>query len=184
MSEFVLHPPPSTDAGWINNLEIRHLTSEDLIALEWEGEYTHFRRIYSQVYDRMQHGLALMWGAELQKSGLIGQAFVQLKQSNSTSISNKGKNAYIHSFRVKPNYRRMGVGSAIMEIIEEDLILRGYQSAFLNVGISNFSARRFYSHRGYSILGSDPGIWSYHDDKGVFRKMHEPGWRMSKHLRE
>ncbi|MEK6256027.1 MAG: GNAT family N-acetyltransferase [Chloroflexota bacterium] len=184
MSEFVQPPSSTTQSGWLNNLEIRHLTSDDLVALEWDGEYTHFRRVYNQVYNRMRNGLALMWGADLQQVGLIGQAFVQFNRSSSPSIPNKSESAYIHSFRVKSSYRRMGIGSAIMDNIEGDLILRGYQSVSLNVSISNFSARSFYSHRGYSILESDPGEWSYYDDKGILRHMHEPGWRMSKDLGE
>ena len=32
------------------------------------------------------------------------------------------------------------------------------------------------------VVGSDPGYWSYIDDKGRRIDMHEPAWRMVKDL--
>jgi hypothetical protein len=32
------------------------------------------------------------------------------------------------------------------------------------------------------VVGSDPGYWSYIDDKGRRIDMHEPAWRMVKTL--
>ena len=182
MSELIKPPSASLESGWLNNIQVRKITRNDLESLEWDGEYKCFRRVYRQVYNRMLHGLALMWCADLENVGLIGQAFVQFKQSNSHPFLNNGDNAYIHSFRVKPRYRRMKVGTEIMNTIEDDLITKGVKIASLNVSISNYSARRFYARRGYVILKSDPGEWSYHDENGVLRKMREPGWQMRKEL--
>lgn len=176
-----LKPPNFTfDSNWFGKIKIRHLTREDLTTLEWEGEYIRFRRVYLQVYERMRNGLGLMWGADLPGVGLIGQAFVQFKKSSTNSRSQKMKKAHIHSFRVRPAYRRAGVGTQIMDAIEVDLLRRGYDMVSLNVSRKNHVARRLYSRRGYVIVRPEPGEWSYYDHQGKLQKMHEPGWRMQK----
>ena len=68
---------PST-YNWLNQVIIRHLEHADLPALEWEGEYVHFRKIYAEAYQRVQHGLSLVWVADLPGMTIIGQALVQL----------------------------------------------------------------------------------------------------------
>jgi ribosomal protein S18 acetylase RimI-like enzyme len=69
-----------------------------------------------------------------------------------------------------------------MKAIEKDLHHRKFQQVTLNVGQNNHAARRFYERLGYSVVGSDPGYWSYIDDKGRRVDMHEPAWRMIKTL--
>jgi ribosomal protein S18 acetylase RimI-like enzyme len=69
-----------------------------------------------------------------------------------------------------------------MRTIEDDLKQRGFRQVTLNVGQGNDSARRFYERRRYVVIDSDPGRWSYIDDKGKRRDMYEPAWRMLKDL--
>ena len=182
MSEALKSPAIPIDSGWAVCLKIRHINRDDLLSLEWEGEFKCFRKVYRQVYERMNTGLALMWGADLPGVGLIGQAFVQFKNSTSRIQPKRPKKAYIHSFRVRPAYRRAGVGSKIMQVLEDDLVRRGFHRVSLNVSRDNFAARRLYSRRGYTIIKPDPGIWSYYDHLGILKNVHEPGWRMQKKL--
>ena len=69
-----------------------------------------------------------------------------------------------------------------MQVLEDDLIRRGFVRVTLNVSRNNFAARRLYARRGYRIIKPDPGIWSYFDHRGILRSVHEPGWRMQKKL--
>jgi ribosomal protein S18 acetylase RimI-like enzyme len=69
-----------------------------------------------------------------------------------------------------------------MHTVEDDLRTRGFRQVTLNVGQDNRDARRFYDRLGYTVVGADPGRWSYIDDKGKRRDMHEPAWRMVKDL--
>ena len=69
-----------------------------------------------------------------------------------------------------------------MRTIEEDLRKRGFHQVTLNVGQDNLEAQRFYDRLGYIIVGSDPGRWTYIDDKGKRRDVVEPAWRMIKDL--
>jgi ribosomal protein S18 acetylase RimI-like enzyme len=162
-------------------VSIRQANKHDLPALEWDGEYTHFRRLYEDIYLMVEQGAALIWIAEMNGRGLIGQCFVSLKR-NRPELADGTLRAYIYGFRVKPECRNQGVGKQMMQAIEDDLRERRFLQATLNVGQENHAAMRFYERLGYIVVGSDPGYWSYINDKGKRIDMHEPAWRMKKEL--
>jgi ribosomal protein S18 acetylase RimI-like enzyme len=165
----------------MNPIFIRQAEKDDLVDLEWNGEYSHFRRLYTDTFTMVEQGAAVIWIAETNGSGLIGQCFVSLKR-NRPELADGLVRAYIYGFRVKSEYRNQGIGTRIMNTIEDDLKKRGFQQITLNVGQDNYNARRFYERLGYSVVSADPGYWSYIDDKGRRIDMHEPAWRMVKDL--
>lgn len=165
----------------MNPICIRQAEKRDLIDLEWEGEYAHFRRLYADTFSMVEQGSAVIWIAELNGAGLIGQCFVSLKR-NHPELADGVLKAYIYGFRVKPHYRNQGIGTKIMDTLEKDLRDRDFKLATLNVGQDNHKAKKFYERLGYIVVGSDPGYWSFIDDKGKRIDMHEPAWRMVKTL--
>lgn len=165
----------------MNPVFIRQAEKDDLIDLEWNGEYTHFRRLYADTYMMVKQGKAIIWIAESNGSGLIGQCFVSLK-GNRPELADGIVRAYVYGFRLQPQFRNHGIGTRIMHTIEDDLRTRGFRQVTLNVGQDNHDARRFYDRLGYTTVGADPGRWSYIDDKGKRRDIHEPAWRMVKDL--
>ena len=171
----------STSPGWSAEVSIRHIAWEDLPALEWDGEYAHFRRLYRETYQSMCQGRTLMWAAEMPSAGIIGQVFVQLNSSRQ-ELADGGTRAYIYGFRVRPAYRRSGLGRRMLQTVEADLRGRQFHLVTLNVGRQNIDALRFYLRYGYRIISAEPGIWSYIDDKGARQEVHEPAWRMEKRL--
>lgn len=163
-------------------LKIRTINYQDLAALEWDGEYTHFRRLYVHAYQQQNKGAAILWAAELPDAGIIGQAFVQLIGSR-PELADGLIRAYIYSVRVRTPYRNLGIGSQIMRKAEENLIEHGYSYATLNVSKDNAKARTFYERLGYTVIADEPGEWSYIDHRGSRRYVHEPAWRMQKKLK-
>ena len=166
----------------IGILTIRTITHKDLPDLEWDGEYTHFRRVYANAFQNQQKGNAVLWAADLYGTGIIGQAFVQLIGTR-PELADGHIRAYIYSVRVQKHYQNLGIGSKIMKHAEEDISQRGFLCATLNVGKHNLNARRFYERLGYEVIGAEPGKWSYLDHRGKRRHIHEPAWRMQKWLR-
>jgi len=162
-------------------VHIRPLVRSDLPALEWEGEYIHFRRLYADVYRRVESGDGLMWVADLPGKGIIGQLFVSLS-SNRPELSDGIHRAYIYGFRVRPLYRSNGIGTRMMIEVEADLVRRGYHWVTLNVAQDNPGALRLYERLGYQVVGYEPGEWSYIDHLGVRQDVKEPAWRMRKVL--
>ncbi len=154
---------------------------EDLPAMEWDGEYTHFRRLYQDAYESAQQGHALLWVVEVQGAGLIGQAFVQLSSSR-RELADGVTKAYVYGFRVRPEYRGYGIGTRLMQVVEADLYRRGFRLVCLNVTRDNHGARRLYERLGYRVVAVEEGRWSYLDQHGVRQNVHEPAWRMEKRL--
>ena len=162
-------------------LNIRPAVKVDLPVLEWDGEYRHFRRLYTDTYRLVETGDVIIWLAELPMRGVVGQLFVSLK-SGRTELSDGKTRAYVYAFRVKPAFQGWGVGTRLMDVAEADLLQRGYHRLSLNVGQTNEGARRLYERLGYRVSGTDPGRWSFVDDKGQRQEVHEPAWRMEKIL--
>lgn len=167
--------------SWINQVVIRPMVETDLPALEWDGEYQHFRRVFADAYQRMRRGLSVLWVAELPEVGLIGQVFIQFVCDRS-ELADGVERAYLYSFRVRKKYRGCGLGSRILDVVEDDLRKRGFVFVTLNVARDNPRAQQLYVRRGYRVAAPEPGVWSYPDDKGVWHRVEEPAWRMEKIL--
>lgn len=165
----------------LDQVIVRQVTSDDLIDLEWNGEYRHFRHVYAEAFKRMQRGYSILWAAELVGKGLIGQVFIQFI-CDRPELADGVERAYLYSFRVRDAYRGKGVGTRIMDVVEADLQARGFRYVTLNVARDNPRAQQLYVRRGYQVVAPEPGIWSYIDDKGIWRQVKEPAWRMEKAL--
>lgn len=163
------------------SIRFRYIEPADLPALEWDGEFIHFRRLYADIYKRVERGDGLMWAAEIPGKGIIGQLFISLS-SNRPELSDGWQRAYIYGFRIRPSYRSRGIGSDMMRVVEADLLARGYKTVTLNVAQNNPGALRLYERLGYKVVGYEPGEWSYLDHLGKRRDVKEPAWRMEKKL--
>ncbi|MEL7590569.1 MAG: GNAT family N-acetyltransferase [Anaerolineaceae bacterium] len=162
-------------------VSIRRMTREDLPALEWNGEFKHFRNVYKSVYHRMQQGGADAWVAESAQGEIIGQVFLQY-MSDRPELADGWNRAYLYSFRIKPLYRSRGLGTRMLRVLEDALIARHYHHVTLNVARDNPDAIRLYKRQGFQIIAEEPGIWSYIDHEGQWQTVIEPSWRMEKKL--
>ena len=163
------------------DIHIRQLIEEDLPALEWEGEFTHFRRLYAEAYRRAQRGLSVLWIAESLPSNMVGQVFIQLS-CDRPELCNGFDRAYLYAFRVRAPYRSKGIGARMLEVAEDDLKMRGFAWLTLNVARDNPRAHQFYLNHGFRVVAPEPGCWSYIDDKGRLQQVVEPAWRMEKRI--
>lgn len=167
----------------LDSLIIRTVQKSDLPALEWDGEYRHFRRVFADAYERSQVGFSVLWVADLPHPGpgIIGQVFIQLS-CDRPELADGRERAYLYSFRVRAAFRGKGVGTRILDVVEDDLRERGFQAVTLNVARTNSAAQRLYAGRGYRVVAAEPGKWSYPDENGIWHHVEEPAWRMEKRL--
>jgi ribosomal protein S18 acetylase RimI-like enzyme len=165
----------------LSSVQIRHVTQADLPALEWEGEFIHFRRMYEDAYRRSQKGEAVLWVIDHPQYGILGQLFVHL-DSQRRELADGLYRAYIYGFRIRSAFRSLGLGTRLLQIAEADLVERGFTWAVLNVSRNNLDARRLYEKHGYRVVAGDPGRWSYLDEHGIRHDVNEPAWRMEKRL--
>ena len=75
-----------------------------------------------------------------------------------------------------------GLGTRIMQVVEEDLRQRGFEYVTLNVAKTNVDAQRLYYRHGYIVVAPESGIWNYPDQYGVWHRVEEPAWCMEKKL--
>jgi ribosomal protein S18 acetylase RimI-like enzyme len=171
----------SKETQQASQIIIRPLVKNDLPALEWDGEYLHFRNVFADVYKKVEKGTVKAWVAVTQDERMVGQVFLQLS-SDRRELADGWNRAYLYSLRVRQAWQNQGVGSRLIEVIEEDLHKMHYMRVTLNVARNNQGAIRLYSRLGFQIVAEEPGVWSYPDHKGVWRTVSEPSWRMEKKL--
>jgi ribosomal protein S18 acetylase RimI-like enzyme len=171
----------TTDSEIAESIIIRPLQNTDLPALEWDGEYLHFRNVFADVYKKVEKGTVKAWVAVSQDGRMIGQVFLQLS-SERRELADGWNRGYLYSLRVRKSWQNQGVGSRLMDVVEDDLRTIGFTRVTLNVARDNQGAIRLYSRLGYQIIAEEPGVWSYPDHEGVWRTVTEPSWRMEKRL--
>lgn len=159
---------------------VRQATESDLEALEWEGEYTHFRRAYSYAMAEAKRGRRLMLIAEAGET-IVGQIFVQLAITSSMGKGN-GPAAYFYAFRVKPSYQNQGVGTRLLHEAEERCRNKGLKRLLISVSKNNHSAQRLYARFGFVHVDEDTGRWSYVDHEGQTRAIVETSLVFEKQL--
>ncbi len=167
----------------LEQLILRPALEADLPDLEWGGAYLHFRRVFRHTFELVLAGRAVIWLALLPAVGLVGQLFIQYS-CDRRELADGKERAYLYSFRVKPEFRSQGIGSAMLDRVEADLRSRGYRIVTLTVARDNPRARALYERRGYRIVAADPGRWRYPDHLGVWHEVEEPAWRMEKVLEQ
>lgn len=162
---------------------IRPLEERDLPALEWEGAYLHFRRLFRKAYEDMRLGKRHLLMMECKTTGeIVGQVFIQWNSSD-PRFADGSRRGYLYALRVKPAFRGRGLGTRMLQAAEEILRQRGMDTASIGVEKANRRARALYERQGYRIVADDPGRWSYIDHQGKSREVVEPAWLMEKKIR-
>lgn len=159
---------------------IRHAQEGDLDALEWEGRYQHFRRLYRNAMNQAKRGKRVLLVAEVD-GWLVGQVFVQLVSSLG-AYADGVSSGYLYAFRVRPEYRNRGIGGQLLSAAEAELRDRSYSRAVIAVAKTNTRARNLYERFGFRKIGEDPGRWSYLDHEGSLRHVAEPAFILEKAL--
>ena len=162
------------------SVNIREATARDLPAMEWEGQYSHLRRLYRQALQEASNGRALPLVA-LAQDHVVGQLFVQFGRG-SVAVEDVASINYLYSFRVRPSFRNQGISTQLLDRAEAELRERGFERAVIAVAMENEHARRLYERRGYRVFAKDPGKWSYVDHQGRLRHVSEPAHLLEKVL--
>jgi ribosomal protein S18 acetylase RimI-like enzyme len=165
----------------VQTVSIRPLLKTDLPALEWEGEYLYFRKVFEDVYKKTEKGHVKAWVAVGRDDYMIGQVFLQLA-SERRELADGWNRGYLYSLRVRPEWRSQGIGSRLISTVENALRNMNFSRVTLNVARNNQNAIRLYSRLGFQIVADEAGVWSYPDHKGIWRTVSEPSWRMEKQL--
>jgi ribosomal protein S18 acetylase RimI-like enzyme len=170
-----------TDLVDVEKVVIRPLEKSELPALEWDGAYTKFRRVYQQTYDEVERGQRLMLVAA-DGDRLVGQIFIQFTSADQ-SYADGFERAYLYSLRVRPEWQGHGLGTRLLEAAESILRARGFRIAVIAAAKDNAGAYRLYLRQGYRAFAEDPGVWYFTDVNGVRQTVEEPCWVLEKRLK-
>jgi ribosomal protein S18 acetylase RimI-like enzyme len=180
--------PVEVSAGKVlaeaDEFAIRPIGERDLPALEWDGAYLHFRRLFRQAYEDMRTGTRHLLMIEYRPTGeMVGQVFIQWSSSD-PRYADGARRGYLYALRIKPAFQCRGLGTRMLNAAEDELRRRGMDTASIGVEKNNPRARALYERLGYRILADDPGRWSYLDHEGNIQEVLEPAWLMEKRLHE
>jgi ribosomal protein S18 acetylase RimI-like enzyme len=159
---------------------VREARESDLKALEWEGRYQHFRRLYRRAMTEAQRGRRILLVAEVD-GRIVGQIFIQLA-SGRAELADGERSGYLYAFRVRPSFRGQGIGSQLLEAAEQALRVRAFERAVIAVAQDNQAALRLYENHDYRRFAEDPGEWSYIDHRGRLQRVSEPAFILEKRL--
>jgi ribosomal protein S18 acetylase RimI-like enzyme len=129
------------------------------IALVAEMPYSDFlkARSYNELNTRITSGYK--YNAEFdQRDGpykIVGSVECSQHEFDSTILGNsrpKGSLLYITEVAVCPEARRCGVGRMLMKGAEDVAALRGVESIYLHVDVTNHAAIAMYEEAGYGTL--------------------------------
>ena len=115
------------------------------------------------------HDPGCRWLAVLKNGTVIGYAGMR-------AVLDEG---YISNIAVDPEYRRQGVGQALMEALLAEGRRRELSFLTLEVRVSNSPARRLYARLGFREVGLRPGYYERPKEDAVlmtyFYSQGEPG---------
>lgn len=162
------------------SITIRPARETDLPQLEWDGEYTHYRLVFREMWEEMQQGRRLLLVAT-QAEVVVGQVFIQFYSSDPRYADGQQR-AYLYSLRVRPPWQGHGVGTRLIQNAEAVLQSRGFRFAVIAAAKDNPGALRLYQRLGYQSFDEDPGVWYFTDVNGVEQHIVEPCWVLQKML--
>lgn len=115
----------SATQEWVQKVSIRPIVRAELPQLEWEGQFSHLRKVYASAFEKHIAGKTIMWVADLPMKGIIGQVFIQLS-STRMDLADGQKRAYLYAFRIRPTYRNAGLGTRMNKFLEEFLLRKKF----------------------------------------------------------
>jgi len=159
---------------------IRYATRDDVIKLEWHGQFRHYRYLFRRSYREQQRGNRALLVAVLNDYP-IARLFMQFRGCNRKMVDGKTR-GYLYSFYVMDMFQGQGIGTRLLNAAEALFFHRHYKTVTIAVAKDNPRAFALYQRHGYTIFGEDPGNWEYRDHRGRLRQVHEPCWLLEKEL--
>lgn len=105
----------------------------------------------------------------------VGHILLRWQSTNDTLRLWGISEPYVEALGVIPALRSRGVGTALMQSVEEAARQQGYSHIGLAVGLENTRARALYERLGYRDAERPPFevSWSYVDESGQTRREGE-----------
>ena len=148
--------------------DFQTLWSIDQICFDPELAYS---RLELAFYMRRSGSFTLVAETEGEATGSGEPRIVGFIVAESEPRAKHGvKAGHIITIDVVPEARRSGIGSALLEAAERQLVEAGANSVVLETAVNNAPALRFYKGKGYFVEKTTPAYYSNQLDAFVMRK--------------
>ncbi len=128
-------------------MQIRKATGEEMLKLWRYPEETTASPTARFFYRNICSGNAVFWTVDNGKE-LLGELYVFLEIAEGSVFADGNTTAYLCAFRVKQEYRGLGLGHRLMDAALADLSSRGFQYA--TIGVNDGKNEALYRHMGFS----------------------------------
>lgn len=131
--------------------------------------------------DLIEHGLPWSWRPARIVQQIREPESVVLLARSGPEIAGFGimvyrrVHAHLNLLAVAPRWRRTGIGSRIVDWLEETALVAGLEWIDLEVRASNREARAFYERLGYHALEYVPGYYQGRESAIRMRRRLRPG---------
>ena len=128
-------------------MEIRKLTPEELPLRLGLCDFRDPQQMLRENEARLQKGLIDIFGL-FDGNALIGELSVKYDSEDPLQTI-PGQRAYLYAFRIREDYRRQGLGTALLRHVMDRLQTRGIRELTVGVEDDNPDARRLYTRAGF-----------------------------------
>ncbi|MCD4844429.1 MAG: ribosomal protein S18-alanine N-acetyltransferase [Methanosarcinales archaeon] len=129
----------------------------DIIKIEWEIFKEHDPHMYMELYETVSDGFYVAVHQHVITGFVVG--FI--------SMPGKGR---IFTLAVREKYRRLGIGSNLMDTIISILWKKGAQDISLEVRLQNIAAQQFYLKHGFVPEWVEKGYYNDGENALVMKK--------------
>lgn len=85
------------------------------------------------------------------KNKIVYAAVIDNEIVGTVRVDIKGESAYISRFAVLSSHRNIGIGKAMMNLVDKYLLSKGVKQAFLHTASKYAALMRFYYGRGFYV---------------------------------
>lgn len=141
----------------VDSLTVNELTSEDLDRIPWSGTDLHIQHVRGEL-ERVEDGEVDYLAVRAPNGTPICKAIVDYTQHEGAGT--------IGQFATMPELRSLGIGSLLMQKLEDKILERGYHAAIIGVESDNPRAQELYERQGYEAYDREEETWQELDEQG------------------
>ena len=125
--------------------------------LSWRATDSYLEQILEREIAYHNEGTRVIFVAKVRET-IIGTA--QFVSENSDRSLADGKvTAYLQALEVKPQYRRQGIGTRLINTVEQEALFRGFKRLTIMVEPNNAPALNLYQKLGFTKFKQSTDCW-------------------------
>lgn len=128
-------------------MKIRKADAEEMLKLWGYADAAQASPTARFFYRSISSGNAVFWTVD-HEGELIGELYAFKDIEEDKDFADGKTTAYLCAFRIKKDYRGLGLGSRLMSAVLADLKTAGFIRA--TIGVSDDSLRKMYQHMGFA----------------------------------